>query len=64
METERWLETGDIAADLGVHTRTVANWLESGKIPVRFRRVGERGHRRVPESEYKKWLEANDQRAA
>lgn len=67
MNSNRWLETGEIAAELGVHQKTVAKYLDTGKIPLKVVRFGERGHRRVLESDYRAWLESgaeDDQRAA
>lgn len=68
MEAKRWLETGDIAAELGMHRETIAKYLDTGRIPLKVVRFGERGHRRVLESEYRAWLESgdgeDDQRAA
>ena len=61
MEEKRWLETGDIAAELGMHRETVAKYLDTGKIPVKVVRFGDRGHRRVLEAEYRAWLESGDE---
>lgn len=53
MKEKRWLETGDIAADLEVGRETVAKWLDAGL--VAYWRPGERGHRRVKREDYEEF---------
>ena len=44
----RYLTSGQVAAILGVNSKTVARWAKEGKVPHR-KTLG--GHRRYPEAE-------------
>ncbi len=55
-----WLTLSDVAELLGVHTSTVRNWADQGRLPVQ-RTQG--GHRRFRRAEVELWSQSQSARA-